>query len=89
LNIIKSNVFKRRIFMIRDANGAKLSPRQKAAETMLARLGAHANMDSSAIGDMTEREVALVNRQVEKLHSKMKKMLDKAHGEVESGSEEE
>jgi hypothetical protein len=73
--------------MIRDANGSKLSPRQKAAETMLARLGSHSNLDSSAIGDMTEREIALVNRQAEKLHAKMKKMLDKAHGEI--GSEED
>ena len=74
--------------MIRDASGNKLSPRQKAAEVMLGRLGTHSNIEPAAIGDMTEREVALVNRQIEKLHAKMHKTLVKAHGEVGSEDEE-
>jgi hypothetical protein len=59
--------------MIRDNNGHKMSPRQKAADILLSRLGSHSGVDQSQIGEMTEREVALVNRQIEKIHNKHQK----------------
>jgi hypothetical protein len=73
--------------MIKDSNGLKVSPRQKAAEVLIGRIGGHSNLDPTAKGDMTEREIALVNRQVEKIHGKIQKMLTKALGEASSEDE--
>jgi hypothetical protein len=68
--------------MIKDSNGRKASPRQKAAEVLLGRFGSHSNLDSTQTSDMTEREIGLVNRQVEKIHDKIQRMLNKVHGDT-------
>jgi hypothetical protein len=67
--------------MIRDNSGQKMSPRQKAAEILLSRLGSHSGVDPMQMGEMTEREVALVNRQIEKIHNKHHKNLMKVKKE--------
>lgn len=73
--------------MIRDSNGSKMSPRQKAADILLVRLGSHSGLTSEQVGEMTEREIALVNKQIEKLHNKMHKSLMKARKEEAPSSE--
>jgi hypothetical protein len=75
--------------MIRDNNGHKMSPRQKAADILLSRLGSHSGVDQSQIGEMTEREVALVNRQIEKIHNKHHKNLMKIKKEDSKEGNEE
>lgn len=58
--------------------GEKVSPRQKAAELLLERLGEWKEIDQALSKDMTDREIALVNKQLEKMHKKMKSALLKA-----------
>lgn len=70
--------------MIRDDSGQKISPRQKAAEILLSRLGSHSGVDPEKTGEMTDREVALVNRQIEKIHNKYHKTLMKVKKEDSS-----
>jgi len=77
--------------MIKDTNGVKVSPRQKAAEVLLARMNADLDLESDPSSrDMTEREKTLVATQIEKLHEKQKRMLTKArHEEKGKDSSEE
>lgn len=75
--------------MIRDPSGSKMSPRQKASEVMLERMGSHSGLEAHQVGEMTEREVALVNKQMEKLHSKMHKMLMKARKEEKDSEQDD
>jgi hypothetical protein len=58
--------------------GKKVSPRQKAAEILLSRLGEWKEIDLILAKEMTDREVSLVNKQLEKMHKKMKLSLEKA-----------
>jgi hypothetical protein len=74
--------------MIRDGNGLKMSPRQKAAEILLSRLGQHSGVEPPQVGEMTEREVALVNKQIEKIHNKHHKNLMKIKKEESQENEE-
>lgn len=64
--------------MVTDSGGKKISPRQKAAEILLSRLGDWMPVDQSAERDMTDREFALVDKQLEKTHKKIISMLEKA-----------
>lgn len=64
--------------MIADSGGKKISPRQKAAEILLSRLGDWMPVDQSTERDMTDREFALVDKQLEKMHKKIISMLEKA-----------
>jgi hypothetical protein len=66
--------------MIRDNNGHKMSPRQKAADILLSRLGSHSGVDQSQIG---------VNRQIEKIHNKHHKNLMKIKKEDSKEGNEE
>ena len=75
--------------MIKDPNGMKVSPRQKAAEILLERLPSHTGLEAHQSEDMTEREIALVNRQMEKLHNKMYKSLLKARKEDKDDNQED
>ena len=74
--------------MIKDIHGEKISPRQKASDVLLSRLGHHAPMDDMAREGLTEREQLLVNRQIEKMHAKMNKMLMKARGDSSDAEQE-
>jgi len=67
--------------MISDSKGKKVSPRQKAAELLLSRLGDWKPVDPMVEKDMTDRELALVDKQIEKMHKKMLSMLEKAKKE--------
>lgn len=70
--------------MIRDSGGNKMSPRQKAAEILLVRLGNFAGIDVSQVGEMTDRETSLVNKQIEKIHNKINNSLLKIRKEEQN-----
>jgi len=59
-------------------SGKKVSPRQKAADIILERLGEWKEVDLAMSKEMTDREASLVNKQLEKMHKKMKSSLEKA-----------
>jgi hypothetical protein len=68
--------------MIKDAGGIRVSPRQKAAEVLIARQGVYSGLSTEDTSDMTEREISLVNKQMEKLYNKAEKVLQKARKEA-------
>ena len=59
-------------------SGKKVSPRQKAAEILISRLGDWKEIDLIMSKDMTDREIALVNKQIEKMHKKIMSSLEKS-----------
>jgi hypothetical protein len=67
--------------MITDSKGKKVSPRQKAAEIILGRIGDWLAVDPLLEKDMTDREVSLVNKQIEKMHKRIVSNLEKAKKE--------
>ena len=67
--------------MIADKNGDRISPRQKAASLILERLGDWIPVDPQKEKGMTDREVALVDKQLEKMHRRMASYLEKAKKE--------
>jgi hypothetical protein len=58
-------------------SGKKVSPRQKAAEILISRLGDWKEIDLIMSKDMTDREIALVNKQIEKMHKKIMSSLER------------
>ena len=61
--------------MIKGSDGKKIKPRKKAAEILLSKLGDWKPMDSDMSVGLTDREISVVNRQIEKIHKKMVEYL--------------